>query len=214
MSHKTPEISLPSQPEASKYTNFTDLEALDSITDPKTQDALLQDSQSERYFGNNIVFAWRNKEPYFTLGPHWYLFLISWTVLELGGIFIYFKVSHTLSFKMKLLSIVLIIWQGFIFMLTGLKNPGIVTAEDPKDPELLKMATNKHFCLKCKIIKEKDTVHCYDCRVCIKGYDHHCPWTGKCIGAGNIYPFYAFLISTAGYICYFIMINIHTLNNL
>jgi hypothetical protein len=32
-----------------------------------------------------------------------------------------------------------------------------------------------------------------DCRACIDGYDHHCPWTGKCIGRGNVKYFYAWL---------------------
>lgn len=32
-----------------------------------------------------------------------------------------------------------------------------------------------------------------DCRVCIEGYDHHCPWTGKCVGRGNVRYFYAWL---------------------
>jgi hypothetical protein len=37
--------------------------------------------------------------------------------------------------------------------------------------------------------KDVDVVHCYDCDICIKGHDHHCPWTGKCIGEGNIQYF-------------------------
>lgn len=28
------------------------------------------------------------------------------------------------------------------------------------------------------------------------GYDHHCPWTSKCIGKGNLKGFYAFVTST------------------
>ena len=34
--------------------------------------------------------------------------------------------------------------------------------------------------------------HCSTCNVCIKGYDHHCPWTSKCIGEANLYRFYFF----------------------
>lgn len=32
-----------------------------------------------------------------------------------------------------------------------------------------------------------------DCHVCVEGYDHHCPWTGKCIGKRNVRYFYAWL---------------------
>ncbi len=34
--------------------------------------------------------------------------------------------------------------------------------------------------------------HCEDCNVCILNYDHHCVWTGKCIGKYNYYAFYIF----------------------
>ncbi len=37
--------------------------------------------------------------------------------------------------------------------------------------------------------KKNDSV----CETCIAGYDHHCPWTGKCIGKGNLQEFYNFL---------------------
>ena len=34
------------------------------------------------------------------------------------------------------------------------------------------------------------TVHCEDCKVCIEDYDHHCVFFSKCIGGGNIIPFW------------------------
>ena len=34
------------------------------------------------------------------------------------------------------------------------------------------------------------TIHCDDCDVCILGHDHHCIFFSKCIGSGNIYPFW------------------------
>ena len=37
-------------------------------------------------------------------------------------------------------------------------------------------------------------IHCEVCDICVKEYDHHCPWTGKCIGSGNIFWFHAFAI--------------------
>ena len=32
------------------------------------------------------------------------------------------------------------------------------------------------------------------CKLCIEGLDHHCPWTGKCIGKRTIFYFHAFLV--------------------
>ena len=42
--------------------------------------------------------------------------------------------------------------------------------------------------------------HCSDCGVCIADHDHHCPWTSKCIGAGNLKYFTAFVALTLIYI--------------
>jgi len=50
-------------------------------------------------------------------------------------------------------------------------------------------------CNMCNVLRVSGTSHCYDCNVCIIELDHHCPWTGKCIGRGNILFFNAFLAS-------------------
>ncbi|CAD5211569.1 unnamed protein product [Bursaphelenchus xylophilus] len=50
------------------------------------------------------------------------------------------------------------------------------------------------FCLKCNIIKPKDTRHCTRCSACIPRLDHHCPAMGKCVHYGNHKHFLLFLI--------------------
>lgn len=74
------------------------------------------------------------------------------------------------------------------------------------------VSTNSYsYCSICTIVKTDDIYHCEDCDVCIKGYDHHCPWTGKCIGEGNLVPFYAFLLSTVAYLVFCILMAVNTL---
>ena len=48
-------------------------------------------------------------------------------------------------------------------------------------------------CSICQLYRPPTAVHCYECGVCVDRLDHHCPWTGKCIGKGNLVYFYAFL---------------------
>ena len=48
-------------------------------------------------------------------------------------------------------------------------------------------------CVHCDLYRPPNASHCYECNVCITDLDHHCPWTGKCIGKKNLYRFYAFL---------------------
>jgi len=45
------------------------------------------------------------------------------------------------------------------------------------------------WCSKCLVPTGRNQVHCGVCNVCIKDYDHHCVFFGKCIGRGNIKSF-------------------------
>lgn len=36
--------------------------------------------------------------------------------------------------------------------------------------------------------------HCKICGICVARFDHHCPWTNNCIGAGNHRAFVTYLI--------------------
>ena len=98
------------------------------------------------------------------------------------------------------------------YLMTILINPGIPTRKyfianfgpiNNKNTNLIK-------CSKCNIIVPKsfNITHCDDCQVCVMNYDHHCPWTGKCIGKYNLFPFYWFLISLISYIfmCFFTLL--------
>ena len=53
--------------------------------------------------------------------------------------------------------------------------------------------SDKRICGVCHVIKTKETYHWEDCGLCVIDYDHHCPWTGKCIGRDNLYFFNIFL---------------------
>ena len=86
------------------------------------------------------------------------------------------------------------------YLSTSLINPGI--------PELKYYSKNfnlnneeklKDFqkCKKCNIIipRKLNVTHWNVCNVCVKQQDHHCPWTGKCIGKYNIWFFCLFIFS-------------------
>ena len=91
----------------------------------------------------------------------------------------------------------------FSFTITFLNNPGI-----PERKYYSKSKAQKNYlkCKKCNIIAptELNLGHCIDCDICIKGYDHHCSWVGKCIGKGNIIFFYCFILSFLGFILFLI----------
>ena len=45
--------------------------------------------------------------------------------------------------------------------------------------------------------------HCDLCDICIEKYDHHCVWTGHCIGKNNKITFYIFVPSIFILLFYF-----------
>eukprot|EP01059_Diplonema_ambulator_P009218 TRINITY_DN19058_c0_g1_i3.p2 TRINITY_DN19058_c0_g1~~TRINITY_DN19058_c0_g1_i3.p2 ORF type:complete len:189 (+),score=40.77 TRINITY_DN19058_c0_g1_i3:1447-2013(+) len=53
------------------------------------------------------------------------------------------------------------------------------------------------WCTTCHIWRPERTSHCHDCNNCVLRFDHHCPWTGTCIGKRNYRYFVTFLWSTS-----------------
>ena len=92
------------------------------------------------------------------------------------------------------------------YSLTALINPGIPSREYHsknvhKNYQFFKMKSERgeseyQKCSKCNIIvhKQMKVSHCSICNVCVMELDHHCPWTGKCIGKYNLYTFYVFVV--------------------
>ena len=103
--------------------------------------------------------------------------------------FLVVKIFETLIFFLFLIS----------FLITMLINPGIPSRKyyfnyfDIKDSE----SANSQFlkCSKCNIITPKslNVSHCDICGICVMEHDHHCQWTGKCIGKYNLISFQLFL---------------------
>ena len=104
------------------------------------------------------------------------------------------KLIQTVSFIIELVS----------YLLTALINPGIPSRfyhakNIEATPEFVDCIGKKRMpylrCQKCNllVLNSMNVTHCVKCDVCVAGHDHHCPWTGKCIGKYNIYPFFIFV---------------------
>ena len=156
----------------------------------------------------------KDGSPYIVIGPHWNMYVGFCSIMSLVYIVflrhywpylnILFKLSGLICFLTYLIS------YTYIFLV----NPGI-----PKYDEnaiLGKPREKYSFCKKCGIWKnmDKNVYHCFDCDVCIEGYDHHCPWTGKCIAKKNVNIFYIFLVSILAAFGYFVTALTHAQHNI
>lgn len=88
------------------------------------------------------------------------------------------------------------------YALTSFTNPGIIPKRTVDDFEKEKQncvekgmdCSRLSVCTHCNIIRPPLAYHCISCNACIENIDHHCPFTGHCIGKNNIVYFKIFII--------------------
>ena len=82
-------------------------------------------------------------------------------------------------------------------------HSGIVVEETVRATTVHSARTlySEALCPFCEIRRDRSklnvpTEHCFTCGTCVAGLDHHCPWTGTCVGQHNVWMFRLFLMAT------------------
>ena len=97
------------------------------------------------------------------------------------------------------------------YTLTIFKNPGIpgrkanyLSKDKQKSLRSSRISDGYLTCKVCNVYVTQNIKigHCLSCKICIVGYDHHCGWSSKCIGSGNLFYFWIFFISFILFIIY------------
>ena len=169
--------------------------------------------------GNLHVFLFINEEPLFAIGNvSLFLVCLYELLLHISFVIIMSTIIKKLFLYMEIMLIFFYLMCFIGHMFIYLFNPGIPDINCyskivMKKNNFMKMNDEEkkqyYLCEICNIIiNVKDEIeHCEECGICIKKYDHHCYWTGKCIAKNNAWAFTLFTFGTLlYYVWYFILI--------
>ena len=144
--------------------------------------------------GNCSAFFGRNNgDPIIIIGPQWPMFIVLTLFINAVVWFFIIKFWNTYSKFFKGVGIFCVSFFQITFTYCFVINPGFPKNDIGRQTGIPK--EQYKFCPECKFYYDlnKKVNHCFDCGICIEGYDHHCPWVSKCIGNKNLYSFYCFM---------------------
>ena len=121
--------------------------------------------------------------------------------------FYFFLLWNILKVNVRKIGIYIYLLFTIIYSILFLINPGTPDKSHFLENNINESLAESRICNICKIvIKPNENIHhCDECNICIIDYDHHCPWTSKCIGKYNYYLFMAFLTLLSLLIFYLII---------
>jgi len=134
------------------------------------------------------------------IGPDWPCVIMTYIVIVVPSVFVYLYIVDNLAEEI------------IFFLIFGLCIFGLTTVFIA-DPGLVRKYHHARdrtwtYCDHCESFRPPKTVHCSTCQVCVAFYDHHCPWTGKCVGGGNLVWFKVFVISLSWLIIFYVVLAI------
>ncbi|GLE11061.1 hypothetical protein PINS_up023359 [Pythium insidiosum] len=154
-----------------------------------------------RFGRTRVLYSLSAQYGYFPMtahvGPHWPFMLITYAV-ALGPLVMLF-VGDRIHVGLRIALITSSVVTTVVFSLVACSDPGVVfQSYEPLAPANGdELPTGEQpsavICAQCQLRRPKDASHCADCGVCVRKLDHHCPWTGKCIGRRTLMLFYLFL---------------------
>ena len=150
-----------------------------------------------KFVGRTLfLFLDKYENPIIIIGPHWPLYVCFSGVITLIMLILYLTLWKQIGMVMRILGHICF-WTYYIsYAHCSLINPGY-----PKNDigrQFGYPRQDYYFCSMCQFYVKKNNYvsHCNDCDICIENQDHHCPWTGHCIGKNNYYTFMIFIGSS------------------
>ena len=156
-----------------------------------------------KFVGRTLfLFLDKYENPLIIIGPHWPMYACFCGIISLIMLVIYFTLWNRIGVIMQILGHICY-WTYFIsYSHCSLCNPGYPKNDIGRNYGYPR--EDFYFCGLCRFYVRNDRYvhHCIDCDICIENQDHHCPWTGHCIGRNNYYSFFIFIGSSFSIIVY------------
>ena len=155
-------------------------------------------------YGRLLSIKYKEDEPKIVFGE---LFPFCFLLNLIFPFYILIYLYNKVYFIYYYLGFIIIISQIIFFSLTATTNPGL--PKENYENLVLEVKENKHYrkCKDCKLWIDTDegTQHCYKCKICVEGYDHHCGIMNLCIGKNNLKLFYIYILLSFIMVGYYIL---------
>ncbi|KAG5179052.1 zinc finger, DHHC-type containing 17, isoform CRA_d [Tribonema minus] len=119
-----------------------------------------------------------------------------WAAFTLGGVAREAPAAAALAFQLSVAATL------YWLRATCVADPGVVRLGAAERAEAVLSAAAaggapalgpREFCATCAAPRAPRSKHCEVCGGCVRGFDHHCPFVGNCVGARNRRAFLLFL---------------------
>ncbi|KAK7198679.1 palmitoyl acyltransferase 10 [Novymonas esmeraldas] len=154
--------------------------------------------------GNIRVFL----NGYIHVGPDWRIMAVSVVLIAACASLFVFFTNEVLA--ARIIVGVTALLSVATLLLCGLSDPGVKPRQPPpptdaplreshwrervyvdRAGQLHRARHEMKWCYSCNVHRPYRGVHCRYCDRCVSRRDHHCPWTGTCIGAKNYRSYFA-----------------------
>ncbi|GET89338.1 hypothetical protein, conserved [Leishmania tarentolae] len=144
------------------------------------------------------------------VGPDWHIMTLSVVLISVCALVFVFFTNEVMAARV-IVGVTALISVAFL-LLCGLSDPGVKPRQPSPPPDappheslwrqreyvdhkgyVHQARLEMKWCFSCNMYRPYRGVHCRYCDHCVARRDHHCPWTGTCIGAKNYRSYFALI---------------------
>ena len=171
------------------------------------------DAPKERV-GNMLLLSQRcyDKHSCGIMGPHWFGPVSCFALLSFATLYFGHKAYVNIGTGSFIICLTFYFSAMISLLMVSCSDPGVVRPDGRGKDGYAGVPSGSvsagrgwRYCDICSVYQPPGAVHCPECNVCVRGYDHHCPWMGTCIGEGNWTSFCAFNATWLIYLFYAII---------